>query len=53
MKKINMVDLKGQYDKIKEEIDQAILKVVESTAFITDRSKEFSTGFRKISQRKT
>lgn len=34
MKKINMVDLKGQYDKIKEEIDQAILKVVESTAFI-------------------
>ncbi len=34
MKKINMVDLKGQYDKIKEEIDQAILNVVESTAFI-------------------
>lgn len=34
MKKINMVDLKSQYDKIKEEIDQAILKVVESTAFI-------------------
>ena len=31
---IQMVDLKGQYTKIKEDIDKAILDVVESTAFI-------------------
>ena len=29
-----MVDLKGQYEKIKEEIDKAILNVIDSTAFI-------------------
>lgn len=29
-----MVDLKGQYSKIKEDIDKAILDVVESTAYI-------------------
>ena len=29
-----MVDLKGQYKKIKEEIDTAILNVIDSTAFI-------------------
>jgi len=29
-----MVDLKSQYEKIKEEIDSAILNVIESTAFI-------------------
>ncbi|MCB0402404.1 MAG: DegT/DnrJ/EryC1/StrS family aminotransferase [Flavobacteriales bacterium] len=29
-----MVDLKGQYLKIKQEIDQAVLNVMESTAFI-------------------
>jgi UDP-2-acetamido-2-deoxy-ribo-hexuluronate aminotransferase len=34
MRKISMVDLKGQYEKIKGEIDQAILNVIESTAFI-------------------
>lgn len=31
---IQMVDLKGQYDKIKGEVDAAILNVIESTAFI-------------------
>jgi dTDP-4-amino-4,6-dideoxygalactose transaminase len=31
---IQMVDLKGQYLKIKEDVDKAILDVVESTAFI-------------------
>lgn len=31
---ISMVDLKGQYQKIKEEIDSEILKVIDSTAFI-------------------
>jgi UDP-2-acetamido-2-deoxy-ribo-hexuluronate aminotransferase len=34
MKQIQMVDLKGQYVKIKNEIDAAIQGVIESTAFI-------------------
>ena len=34
MRKINMVDLKNQYEKIKEEVDKAILNVIDSTAFI-------------------
>jgi dTDP-4-amino-4,6-dideoxygalactose transaminase len=34
MKQIQMVDLKGQYQKIKSEVDAAILGVIESTAFI-------------------
>lgn len=34
MKKIQMVDLKGQYEKIKDQIDPAINQVIESTAFI-------------------
>lgn len=34
MKPIKMVDLKGQYDRIKDEIDSVIREVMESTAFI-------------------
>jgi UDP-2-acetamido-2-deoxy-ribo-hexuluronate aminotransferase len=34
MKEIRMVDLKGQYDKLKPEIDAAIQEVIEATAFI-------------------
>jgi dTDP-4-amino-4,6-dideoxygalactose transaminase len=34
MNKIQMVDLKGQYRKIKEEVDAAVLNVIDSTAFI-------------------
>jgi UDP-2-acetamido-2-deoxy-ribo-hexuluronate aminotransferase len=34
MKKIQMVDLKGQYEKIKTEIDRSVLDVIDSTAFI-------------------
>jgi dTDP-4-amino-4,6-dideoxygalactose transaminase len=34
MRPIQMVDLKQQYSKIKKEIDEAVLKVIESTAFI-------------------
>ncbi|MBT8254371.1 MAG: DegT/DnrJ/EryC1/StrS family aminotransferase, partial [Bacteroidia bacterium] len=34
MKKIQMVDLKGQYAGIKEEVDSAVLEVIESTAYI-------------------
>ena len=34
MKQISMVDLAGQYLRIKEEIDSAIHGVIDSTAFI-------------------
>ncbi|MEQ8908490.1 MAG: DegT/DnrJ/EryC1/StrS family aminotransferase [Vicingaceae bacterium] len=34
MRDIQMVDLKGQYEKIKEEVDSRIQKVIESAAFI-------------------
>ncbi len=34
MEKIQMVDLKGQHNKIRDEIDAAIKKVVDSAAFI-------------------
>ncbi|MDC7994588.1 DegT/DnrJ/EryC1/StrS family aminotransferase [Altibacter sp. HG106] len=34
MKKIQMVDLKGQYEKIKEQVDQSVLEVISSTAYI-------------------
>lgn len=34
MKKIQMVDLKGQYDKIKEQVNSSLLEVLDTTAFI-------------------
>jgi UDP-2-acetamido-2-deoxy-ribo-hexuluronate aminotransferase len=34
MKKIQMVDLKGQYEDIKERVNTSVLNVIESTAFI-------------------
>lgn len=34
MKKIQMVDLKGQYSAIKEKVDASIMEVIENTAFI-------------------
>ena len=34
MKKINMVDLKSQYNKIQNEIDTEVLKVIRSTAYV-------------------
>lgn len=34
MKKIQMVDLKGQYENIKERVDSSIMNVIETTAFI-------------------
>lgn len=34
MKKIQMVDLKGQYENIKERVDSSIMNVLETTAFI-------------------
>lgn len=34
MKKIQMVDLKGQYERLKTDIDQALQEAIDSTAFI-------------------
>ena len=34
MRKITMVDLKSQYEKIKPEIDAAVIEVIDSSAFI-------------------
>ncbi|PQJ80713.1 DegT/DnrJ/EryC1/StrS family aminotransferase [Polaribacter porphyrae] len=34
MKKIQMVDLKNQYEKIQEEVDSAVLNVIRSTQYI-------------------
>jgi dTDP-4-amino-4,6-dideoxygalactose transaminase len=40
---IKMVDLKGQYNKIKSEVDTEIQKVIENTSFINGpKVKEFS-----------
>lgn len=43
-----MVDLKSQYDKIKIEVDKAILNVIESSAFINGPEvKNFQQDFKK------
>ncbi|HZH70122.1 MAG TPA: DegT/DnrJ/EryC1/StrS family aminotransferase, partial [Flavobacteriaceae bacterium] len=34
MKKIQMVDLKGQYESIKEQVNQSIAEVLETTVFV-------------------
>jgi len=48
MNEIRMVDLKGQYDKIKTEIDEAIHSVIDSTAFINGPAvKDFQTDLEK------
>jgi len=42
MKSIQMVDLVGQYEKIKPEVDAALARVIQSTAFINGPEvKEF------------
>lgn len=46
MNAIQMVDLKRQYQKIKKEIDSAVIEVLESTAFINGpQVKKFSDSF--------
>ncbi|WP_374465110.1 DegT/DnrJ/EryC1/StrS family aminotransferase [Chryseobacterium sp.] len=46
--KIQMVDLKGQYLKIKEDIDAGIQECIDNTAFINGPAvKEFQHGFEK------
>lgn len=47
-KKIQMVDLKGQYEKIKKEVDAGISEVINSTAFINGPAvKEFQADLEK------
>jgi dTDP-4-amino-4,6-dideoxygalactose transaminase len=45
MKKIQMVDLKGQYQDIKHSVDNAIQKVIDEASFINGpKVKEFQTN---------
>ncbi len=45
MRPIQMVDTKTQYHKIKEEVDKAVIDVMESTAFINGTAvKEFAAN---------
>ncbi len=45
--KIQMVDLKGQYEKIKTEIDQAVIACISNTSFINGPAvKEFEVGLK-------
>jgi dTDP-4-amino-4,6-dideoxygalactose transaminase len=47
-KKIQMVDLKGQYEKIKSEVDAGIQEVLNTTTFINGPAvKEFQTDLEK------
>ena len=47
-KKIQMVDLKGQYQKIKSEVDAGIQNVIDNTAFINGPAvKEFQADLEK------
>jgi dTDP-4-amino-4,6-dideoxygalactose transaminase len=46
--KIPMVDLKGQYNKIKPEIDQAVIACISSTSFINGPAvKEFQLNLQR------
>ncbi len=48
MNKIQMVDLKGQYQKIKPEVDAAIQSVIDSTSFINGQPvKDFAANLEK------
>ena len=48
MKNIQMVDLKGQYNKIKDQIDTAVIQTIESTSFINGPIvKEFAKSLEK------
>ena len=48
MNQIQMVDLKGQYTKIKDEMDKAVLDVMASSAFINGPAvKEFQANLEK------
>ena len=44
-----MVDLKSQYNKIKDQIDNAVIQTIESTSFINGPIvKEFSKSLENL-----
>ena len=46
--KLEMVDLKGQYNKIKTEIDEAVISCISSSSFINGPAvKEFQFNLEK------
>jgi UDP-2-acetamido-2-deoxy-ribo-hexuluronate aminotransferase len=48
MRPLQMVDLKSQYNKIKPEVDKAVIDVLESTAFINGKPvQQFSDNLAK------
>ncbi|MBP6479043.1 MAG: DegT/DnrJ/EryC1/StrS family aminotransferase [Chitinophagaceae bacterium] len=48
MRPIQMVDTKTQYQKIKEEVDSAVIEVMESSAFINGKAvKDFTANLTK------
>ena len=48
MEQIRMVDLKGQYEKIQEEVTVAINEVIKTTSFINGPAvKEFQQNLEK------
>jgi UDP-2-acetamido-2-deoxy-ribo-hexuluronate aminotransferase len=48
MEPIRMVDLKGQYNKIKSEIDNAIFKIIDETSFVKGEDvKQFESQLAK------
>ena len=48
MQKIQMVDLKGQYLKIKKEVDASIQEVIDNVAFVNGPAvKNFQTNLEK------
>jgi dTDP-4-amino-4,6-dideoxygalactose transaminase len=50
VRKIEMVDLKSQYQKIKQEVDKAVIEVMETAAFINGPAvKEFTEDLAKFS----
>ena len=49
MKKIQMVDLKGQYEQIKDQVNLSVLETIESAMFINGPSvKSFQDHLEKI-----
>ena len=51
MRPIQMVDTKTQYQKIKPEVDSAVLQVMESSAFINGKAvQDFAANLSLISE---
>jgi hypothetical protein len=52
MKKIQMVDLKGQYQKIEARVKESIVDILDTTSFINGpQVKSFQKNFQKVPSR--